>query len=247
MKTSHYTMLILAALLPLAAVAASSGMVFAQYSCPLQVGSMSASMQNYGNNAYGSSNSGNVQMTVPISMSCSYMGNQLWAVGTVYDTVTNQNLGSNNIVMSPNGGYYSGQLVFTLPYSVVEHLLQVQISVYSNYNNGQYSSLVASSSPTVTIHTSMLYNYNNYNSYNYNGNQYYYCNGYYYCSYNSYYPSYYYYSNGYTYYYYPYNYYYSYPSSYYRTSCFNGQTIIYYNGGYYYATCYGGHHHGYYP
>jgi hypothetical protein len=173
------------------------------------------------------------------------MGNQLWAVGTAYDTITNQNLGSNNIVMNPNGGYYSGQLVFTLPYSVVEHLLQVQINVYSSYNNGQYSSVVASSSPTVTIHSSMVYN-NNYNSYNYNNNPYYYCNGYTYCNGYSYnYPSYYYYSNGYTYYYYPYYYYYSYPSNAYSSSCFNGQTIIYYNGAYYYATCSGYHHHHY--
>ena len=197
---------------------------------------MSASTQN--NNAYGSSNYESIQMTVPISMSCSYMGNQLWAVGTVYDTVTNQNLGSNNIVMNPNGGYYSGQLVFAMPLSIVEHLLQVQINIYSSYNSGQYNSLVASSSPTVTIHSSMVYN-NNYNSYNYNNNPYYYCNGYTYCNgYSYYYPSHYYYSNGYTYYYY-----YSHPTNYYSSSCFNGQTIIYYNGAYYYATCYGYHHH----
>jgi hypothetical protein len=225
----NYALLSLAVLLPLAVVAASSGLVFAQYSCPVQVSTASASTRYYGSNAYGPNNPWNIQMTMPISMSCPYMGGsygQLWAVGNVYDTVTNTNVGSNNIVMNSNGGYYSGQLVFTLPSSVVEHMLQVSISVYSSYNNGQYGSLVATSSPTVTIHSSSLYNNNQYNNYPYS-------------SYNSGYPNYYY-QNGYN---YPYNYYYSSPYYYQRYSCFNGQAIVYYNGGYYYASCYNYYHY----
>ena len=234
MKTRHYPLLIIAVLLPLVAVAASSGLVFAQ-SCPLQIGSISASQYNGSNYYYGANSPSNIQMTMPISLSCPYMGGQLWAVGNVYDTITNTNLGSNNIVMNSNGGYYSGQLVFNLPSSVIEHQLQVSVSVYSSYSYGQYGSLVATSSPTVTIHASSVYNnyqYGNYPSYG----------SYPYSSYYNGYPSYYYYQNGYT-YYYPYYYYYSNPTYYRSNSCFNGQTIIYYNGAYYYTSCYSHYHH----
>ena len=253
----YYMLLTLAVLLPLAAAAAST--VYAQ-SCGMQVGSVSATTQYSGSNYYGMNSPWNIQMTVPVSTSC--QGGQLWAVGNVYDTVANTNVGSNSVIMNTNNGYFSGQLVFTLPPSVVEHLLQVQISMYNSYNNGQYSGLVATSSPTVTIHSSYPSNYyynapsNSYsysNSY-YNGYPSGYYNGYYYYSYPYYYPSYYYYSNGYTYYYYPYSYYYysSYPSYYsgtysgtYSGSCWNGQTIVYYNGAYYYASCYSYFHHHY--
>ncbi|HUK26991.1 MAG TPA: hypothetical protein VLV31_01090 [Candidatus Acidoferrales bacterium] len=240
MKTRYYPLLIFSILLPLAAVAASSGLVFAQ-SCPLQVGSISASQYSGSSYYYGQSSS-NIQMTMPISLSCPFMG-QLWAVGNVHDQVTNTNVGSNNIQLNSNGAnYYYGQLVISLPYSVVEHQLQVSVSVYNNNNNGQYGALVAQSSPTVTIHASSLYNnynnqynYPNYNNYPYYGSYPYYYNGY---------PSYYYYSSGYSYYYYPYYYYsYSYPSYHQSTSCFNGQTIVYYNGAYYYASCSSYHHH----
>jgi hypothetical protein len=158
---------------------------------------------------------------------------QLWAVGNVYDTVANSNVGSNSIAMNSNGGYYSGQLVFTLPSSVVEHLLQVSISVYSSYNSGQYGSLVATSSPTVTIHSGSLYNNNQYNNYPYSSYYYGYPN--------------YYYQNGYTYYYYPSYYYYSNPTYHNGNSCFNGQTIVYYNGAYYYASCYPYYYHHHHP
>ena len=186
---------------------------------------MVASPQNSGS-YYGGSYS-NVQLTVPMSMSCN-AGPQLWAGGTVYDTVTNTNLGTNYAILNSNNGYYSGQLVFNLPYSVVAHQLQVQIQVYNNYNNGQYSGLVASSSPTVTINGSSPYYAPSYTTSYYNGSPTGYYNGYYYYSYPSY-----------SYYYYPYYYYnYYYPSSYHYTSCNNGQTIVYYNGNYYYASCY---------
>ena len=207
---------------------------------------MVASSQNSGN-YYGGSYAYNVQLTVPMTMSCGNAGPQVWARGTVFDTVSNTNLGTNYATMNSNNGYYSGQLVFNLPSSVVEHQLQVQIQVYNSYNNGQYSGLVATSSPTVTIHASP-YNapssnsyYNGYSNSYYNGYPTGYYNGYYYYTY---YPSYSYYYNGYSYYYYPYSYYYSsYPSYYHYSSCYNGQTIIYYNGNYYYASCYSYYHH----
>jgi len=237
-------LLAFAILLPLAAAAASAGIVYGQ-NCGLQVGSMAASVLNSGS-YYGGSYPYNIQLTVPMTMSCN-AGPQVWATGTAYDTITNTNLGTNYLTMSSSNGYYSGQLVFNLPSSVVEHQMQVQIQVYNSYDNGQYSGLVATSSPTVTIHASSLYNSNSYgysNSY-YNGYPTGYYNGYYYYSY---YPSYSYYNNGYSYYYYPYSYYYpyyySYPYySYHYSSCYNGQTIIYYNGNYYYASCYSYYSH----
>ena len=195
---------------------------------------MAASTQSSGGTYYGQYNPYNIQLTVPISMGCQNAGAQLWAVGTVYDTVTSTNLGSNNVIMNSNNGYYTGQFTFNLPSSVVEHQLQVQIQVYNGYNNGQYNGLVATSSPTVTIHSSNTYNppSNSYSYYNGYPNGYY--NGYYY--YYGY-PYYYYYSNGSPYYYYPYYYYGNSNQYYHYGSCFNGQMIIYYNGAYYYASC----------
>ena len=158
------------------------------------------------------------------------MGGSLWAVGNAYDTVANSNVGSANTAVNSNGGYNGGRLVFTLPPSVVEHQLQISITVYSNYNNGQYGSVVGSTSATVTIHSngssapSNSY-YGNYPPYNYN----YYYNGY---------PMYYYYQNGYVYYYYPSYYNYYSPNAYVVGSCYDGQAIVYYNGAYYYVSCY---------
>ena len=213
---------------------------------------MAATTQNSGGYYYGSS-SYNIQLTVPISMNCPSQAYQLWATGTAYDTVRNTNLGSNSISMNSNNGYYSGQLAFTVPSSVVEHQLQIQIQVYNSYINGQYSGLVATSSPTVTIHSSTYSPptnsyppsgsnsyYNGYPNGYYNGYYYYYGYPYSYCyGYSYFYPYSYYYYNGQYYYYYPgyYYYYYSYPV-YPVSSCYNGQMIVYYNGAYYYASCY---------
>jgi hypothetical protein len=162
-------------------------------------------------------------LTVPISLNCQNTGGQLWAVGNVYDTVANTNLGSSNTVLNSYNGYFTGQLGFNLPPSVIEHLLQVQISVYSSYNYGQYGSLVATITPTFTIHSTSYFSPASYNNYGY--------------------PSYCYYNNGYLYCYQSYYYYYNYPSSYYEGSCFNGQAIIYYNGAYYYVSCSQYFHH----
>jgi len=227
LKNRYYMLLTFAILLPLAAVAAGTVPVYGQ-SCGLQVGSMVASTQNSGSYSYGTYN---VQLTVPMTMSCGNAGPQVWATGTAYDTVTNSNLGTNYAIMSGNNGYYSGQLVFNLPSSIVEHQLQVQIQVYNSYNNGQYSGLIATSSPTVTVHGNSPYYSSPQNSY-YNGYQTGCYNGYYYYSYGGY-PSYYYgypnyYSCSYSYSYPYYYYYYGYPYYYYG----------YYSYGYHYW-----HHH----
>jgi len=220
----------LAILLPLAAVAASNSLVFAQASCAVQInGSATATLTNSGSNSYGYS-AGGIQLTVPVGAGCPNMGSQLWATGSVYDPTMNANVGSANGVLNSNGGYYTGQLVFSLPPSVLEHQLQVSITVYNSAQNG---AVVGTTSQTITIHGTYYPPNSSY------GNTYpsYYNYPYYpYYSYG--YPSYYYYNGGYYYYYYPYYYYYgSYPNNY-NGSCYNGQMLLYYNGAYYYVNCY---------
>jgi len=196
----YYPLLLLAILLPLAVVAASSGLVFAQSSCPVQVGSASAVTTASG-----------VQVTVPVSVNCAN-ANTLFAVGNIYDTVTNSNLGSTSIAMNWNNGYYSGNLVFTVPTSVYQQQLQVQVSVYNSFSNGQFGGLVATSSSTViTLEGTSPSYYNNYPyssscSYGYYGYySNYYGSPYYNCGYSYSYPYYY---NSYSYYPYYYGHYY---------------------------------------
>ena len=250
LKNRFYVLLAFAVLLPLAAAAGSTGTVFGQ-SCGVEVGYVDASAQ-YSGNYYGQSNPYNIQLIVPISMSCPNSGNTLWAIGTVYDTFTGNSVGSSNAALSLNNGNYFGQLVVPLPTSVVGHQLQVQIQVYNSYNNGQYGGLVATSSPTVTVNPSGYYypstgGYSNYNGYPngyYNGYYYYYYgapsyyNGYPSYYYNNGYPYYYYNNNGYPYYYYYSGNQYSYPYYYYHygTSCHYGQ-------GYYSGCDWYYHHH----
>lgn len=219
-KTRYYALLAMALLLPLAAVAANSNPVFAQSACGAQVNSsITATQQYYGSSgSYGATNyNWNIQMTVPVSVSCSYNGGQLYATGNTFDTTSGTNLASADTVLNnANGGYYNGQLVFTLQPSVLGHPLQISISVYSNYN-GQYGSLVATTSQSVTIHPSNSYYQNNYPSYYY---------------YNQY-PRYHHNRYGYR------SYYYYYYNPYMDGSCsYNNQvTVVYYNGYYYYVNC----------
>ena len=224
LRMRYSALLTLALLLPLAAVAVSGGPVFAQPSCGVQVGTPSASMEYSSSYYYGPSYPSNIQLTVPISLSCQNNGGQLWAVGNVYDTVANANLGSSNTVLNSYNGYFTGQLMFSLPHSVIEHLLQVQINVYSSYNYGQYGSLVATITPTFTIHSTSHYSPSSYSYYNSYPSYCYYDGGYMYCYYQSYY------------YYYPRPYYYA-------SSCSNGQALIYYNGAYDHVNCYQYFHH----
>ena len=177
------------------------GTVAAQ-SCGVQVGSATTTTQ-----------SPNIQLIVPVSMTCTNASNPLWAVGTAYDTSTNANLDTNTVTMSSNNGYYSGQLVFTVPSSVAGHQVQVQVQVYNSYINGQYAGLVAATSPTLTVNASYpaAYTYGSYASSCYYG--YYYSNG---IPYYGWYGYYYsngqlsYYSCGSSYYAYPYPAYYHY-------------------------------------
>ena len=233
MKNRSYALLAFAMLLSTASIAVGAGNVFAQ-SCGIQVGSV-AGFAQYSGSYYGSYNPYTIQLVVPLSLSCANSGNPLWAVGTVYDTITGTSLVSNNMAIGWTNGY-SGQLAFNLPTSVVGHLLQVQVQVYNSYSNGQYGGLVATASPTVVVNPGDYYepatSYGYYNGYP-NG----YYNGYYY---QPGYPSGYYYNNGNPYPSYPYPsypnyyYYYSYPYFQYYSCSPNG----YYANGYYSSSCY---------
>ena len=79
----------------------------------------------------------NVGITVPVSVSCSYISSPLYAVGTAYDSSDNSNVGTANAVLSSSyGGVFNGQLVFNLPASVQGHTVQVSVSIYNNGYNG---------------------------------------------------------------------------------------------------------------
>ena len=220
LKTQQYFLLIFAVLLSLGA-AGSLGFVRAQ-TCTAQLGSISASSQSNWSSYYTPNANSNLELTVPVLLTCPYEGGQPWVVGSVTETGTNTNLGSANAIMTSYGAYYSGRLDFDLPLSVVGQSLQVSVSVYSGNNNGQYGPLIASISPILTINPSNYYFQTTSNGY-YNGysNYCYYQNGYMYC------PS-------------PSNYYYSYQSSqaYLIGSCINGQAIVYYDGAYRSVNCY---------
>lgn len=149
-------------------VAANSSLVSAD-SCVAQLGNSNFSTTQYYNS--------NAQIVVPVSTTCSFSGGQLYAVGFIYDTATNSNLGSTNTILtSVNGGStFNGQLVFNLLPLMQSNTVQVSVSIYNNGFNG---SLLTSATQTVQV-----------NGINYYGNPGYY---WYYPSYPSYqwYPSY---------------------------------------------------------
>jgi len=221
LKTQQYLLLTFAVLLSLGA-AGSSGSVLGQ-TCTVQMGSVSASSQYNWSSYYTLNANSNLELTVPAVLTCPYEGGQPWVVGNITETTTGTNLGSANTIMTSYGTYYSGQLGFTLPLSVVGQPLQFSISIYSGNNNGQYGPLIASNSPILTINPSNYWGQTSPSNGYYNGysNYCYYQNGYIYC------PS-------------PSNYYYSYQSSqaYLIGSCINGQATVYYNGAYHSVNCY---------
>ena len=111
-RTCSYAVLILALAIGVVAVATNNSLVSAQV-CTAQLGTPTTTNQQY----YGS----NLQVTVPVSTSCSYYTPQLFATGTAYDTTYNSNIGTANTVLSVVYGGYgsSGQLQFNLPVSGV--------------------------------------------------------------------------------------------------------------------------------
>jgi hypothetical protein len=194
------------------AVASSSPLVFAQ-SCNASLGSSSLTSTQYYYNSY-------LGINTPVSAYCSSYGGQLYAVGDVFDTSANADLVSVSTMLTPTSGgnTYTGQLLFSLPPSIIGHELRIMVSVYGGqygyYGNGN-GQLLATAGQMVKVNVSYqngypngngncYMNYNCYGNYqngncyqNYNCNEYgYYCNQASYC-YPNYYPTcYYYYDDG---------------------------------------------------
>ena len=125
-KTRNFAILGIVLIIAIIAVGANSNPVLAQ-PCTAQLGyPVTAAPQYYGSN---------VQVTVPVSATCSIYTSQLYAVGTAY-TGYNSEIGTANTVLSPvyvNG--FSGQLQFNIPTSV--QTVQFSVSIY-NAQNGYY-------------------------------------------------------------------------------------------------------------
>ncbi len=160
-RTCSYAVLILALAIGVLAVTTSNGLVSAQ-ACTAQLGPPTTTNQQY----YGS----NLQVTVPVSTSCSYYTPQLFATGTAYDTTYDTNIGTANTVLSVAYGGYgsSGQLQFSLPPSAVSHPVQFSVSIYGSqpgYWQQYYNSVLTTTSETFVIGPSYL---NSYQSYPYN-------------------------------------------------------------------------------
>lgn len=198
-------------ILALTTVVSSSHLVQAQAACSVQVSSQPSASSQYSPTYNG--NSSYIQLTVPLSAYCGYSTGQLYAVGNAYDMVTNAMVGYATTAMNPVNDYYSTQMIFNLPPSIIEHPLQMIVSVYDNsYNNGMYNyggyayynGMMATTDFTVTVHSSYQMGYNQ--------------NGY---------------SNNYPYY----------PPGYYNGQCYYDYQYVYmyyYNGNYYYGNCYYG-------
>jgi len=133
------------------ALATNNSVATAQQPCQAQLGQPNVAMQQY--YSYG----GNLQLTLPVSASCSFYAGQVYATGSAYDTTYGTSLGTAQSVLSSTyGGYgYTGQLTFTVPSSAQGHSVQLWVSIYSGQNGyygGYYgSSLLAQASSTFVV------------------------------------------------------------------------------------------------
>jgi hypothetical protein len=132
--------------------------------CTAQLGYSSLSTTQYYYNS-------NVGITIPVSASCSSTS-QLYAVGDAYDTSVNTDLGSvNTVLTSVYGDAFNGQLLFSLPSSILSHPVMITVSIYSDSPYGYYSSgngsLLAQAAQRVQVNQG-----NNQNAYYQNPYQY---------------------------------------------------------------------------
>ena len=146
-RTCTCAVLLLALVIGIVAVASGNNSVSAD-PCTAQLGSPSISMQQY----YGS----NLQVTVPVSTTCSLYTSQLYATGTAYDTTYNSNIGTANTALTATYGSnaFGGQLQFNLPTSAVSHSVQFLVSIYAQ--KGYYQQYYDGSPLTTTSETLMF-------------------------------------------------------------------------------------------
>lgn len=128
-RARNFLFLAMALLLAVSGIAAINTPAAAQSSCVTQVSYPVTAAAQYYAQYYGA---WNIRLSTPISAACNYSTGQLYAVGYAYDTVAYANVGMAKTVLSPVNGYSNGELVFTLPPSVLGHLLQISVAVYNN-------------------------------------------------------------------------------------------------------------------
>ncbi|MGA2627552.1 MAG: hypothetical protein ABSF63_10930 [Candidatus Bathyarchaeia archaeon] len=192
-NTRNYALLGIVLIIAIIAIGANSNPVWAQ-PCNAQLGYPVTAAPQY----YGSS----IQVTIPVSATCSIYTSQLYVVGNAY-TGYNSNLGTANTVLyATYGNSFSGQLQFTLPVSA--QTVQFSVSIYNaqsgyyqQYYGGQPLAVASESyviSPTYQSYPSYptyptyptypsYHSYPSYPSYHYhyyyNGGYYHYSGGYY--------------------------------------------------------------------
>lgn len=144
-KVCNYTMLLLFLAIAIVTVGTSGNTVkadpcIAQLSYPIM-----PTIYNYASN---------IQVIVPVSVTCTSLSSQLTAAGDAYDTALNNDQGTVNTVLTPvNGGTYSGQLSFSLPPTSLGHSVQISVSIYNGgpYAPGQYGTLLTTATETVQV------------------------------------------------------------------------------------------------
>ena len=172
MRTYSFGMLVMLFVFIMASVAVGNSPVSAD-PCNIQPNSLAYITPNY--NYYTSG------VIVPVSATCSFVGGQLYAVGTAIDTSTNARVGTapvGRLYSAIGTNIYAGQLMFSLPPQVTGHALQISISIYSEvygvYNGYGSAPPLTTSVQTVQVNSNSYYNSNypncNYNGYYYNGN-----------------------------------------------------------------------------
>jgi len=166
MRTRYYGIMLLTFILAAALAINGNSVPVSAESCVETLGYSNLSTAQYNSN---------IAITVPVSATCYFVGSQLYAVGTAYDTASNSNLGSVNTALTTTyGNTYTGTLVFNLSPSVIGHqvqLLRVNVNNYQ-YQNGynyQYRNCYQNSYCNYPA-----YYYGNYYNYpgSYNGNYY---------------------------------------------------------------------------
>jgi hypothetical protein len=163
-KTCTYALLVVMLAVGVVAIATNNSFALAQEPCQVQLGAPNVSTQQY---YYG----GNFQLTLPMSASCSFYADQLYATATAYDTTYGTYVGTTQAVLTATyGGYgYTGQLTFTMPASASGDSVQFQVSIYGSQNGyygGYYgNSLLAQTTSTFVIAPSYYQNYPTYPSY----------------------------------------------------------------------------------
>ena len=156
MRTYSFGMLVMLFVFIMASVAVGNSPVSAD-PCNIQPNSLAYITPNY--NYYTSG------VIVPVSATCSFVGGQLYAVGTAIDTSTNARVGTapvGRLYSAIGTNIYAGQLMFSLPPQVTGHALQISISIYSEvygvYNGYGSAPPLTTSVQTVQVNSNSYYN-----------------------------------------------------------------------------------------